>query len=103
VAADTTPQDRAVQALHDKFDLSSGVISLMAPTLTEMLDYTPTARTGPSPLDFRRLKLREILDCLADAGLLAVSEDQLRDDFNAMKAQTEAMGARIRELEAGRG
>lgn len=100
---DTTPRDRAIAALNEKFDCGSGVIGLGTPELEHL---TATKATGPDLFDWQKLTLGEIVDCLADAGLLAdsapvemaeLSGALWHTSFQAMKAQHDALVQRLRE------
>lgn len=70
MTGDTTPQDLAIKVLNGKFNCAWGFISVEPITVEDLRHSTPTAKTGPSPLNTRKLTLGEIVDCLADAGLL---------------------------------
>lgn len=106
MAADTTPQDRAITALNDKFRCDNGAISLDP---QELRHLTATKTTGPDLLDWQKLTLGEIVDCLAEAGLLAdpakaetlgLSHALLLNGYRGYADQVNAMARRIQELEA---
>lgn len=82
--ADATPQVRAVddvralavKALHDRFQCDAGTIALEPPAAEEWPHLTAIKTTGPDLFDWQKLTLGEIVDCLADAGLLASSHSK---------------------------
>lgn len=98
MTSSATPQDRAVQALHDKYGLGAGVLSAVPLTLADMLDHTPSTSTGPSILDFRCLRLGEILDCLADAGLLSSGTQEDQGD-GSLRSEPPALGPSEADIE----
>lgn len=65
----------AIKALYEKFRPDGGVIALDPLTAGEWPHLTATKTTGPGLLDWQKLTLGEIADCLAEAGLLAAPKD----------------------------
>lgn len=66
------PRELAMQALNAKFDCGNGTIALEP---VELRHLTATKATGPGLLDWQKLTLGEIVDCLAEAGLLAAPRE----------------------------
>jgi len=93
----TTPQDRAIAALNEKFDCANGTISLEPPELRHL---TATKATGPGLFDWQKLTLGEIVDCLADAGLLA---DPAKAEALTAVAESAHPGEFLREELQARG
>lgn len=60
----------AVQALFEKFQCDAGVIAVDPITAEEWPHLTAIKATGPGLFDWQKLTLGEIVDCLAEAGLL---------------------------------
>jgi hypothetical protein len=93
MTGDTTPQDLAIKAINDKFNCEWGSISLEPYTLADLRHTTPTAKVGPRTLDTRKLTLGEIVDCLADAGLLCSSPAvQPKDEEGSLRSEPSAAG-----------
>lgn len=66
------PRQLAMQALNAKFDCGNGTIALEP---VELRHLTATKATGPGLLDWQKLTLGEIADCLAEAGLLVAPRE----------------------------
>jgi hypothetical protein len=100
---DTTPQDRAIAVLNEKFNCANGAIGLDPPELRHL---TAVKTTGPGLFDWQKLTLGEIVDCLAEAGLLVdpakvktlgLSHALLLNGYRGYADQVNAMARQIQE------
>lgn len=69
------PRTLAVKALYEKFQCDTSTISLELHGPEEWPHLTAIKTTGPGLFDWQKLTLGEIVDCLADAGLLAPARE----------------------------
>ncbi len=91
MTGDTTPQQQAVEALVEHFQPDAkGCISLYPAKSSR--DYSAATSTGDGPMDFRILSFGEIVDCLADAGLLCSSPVQPKEDEGSLRSVPSAPG-----------
>jgi len=84
----TTPQDRAVQALVEKFQCDrDGIIGQLS---ADPRNLAACKKTGDGFLDFGAVTLGEIADCLADAGLLSSGTQEEED--GSLRSEPSAAG-----------
>lgn len=69
----SNPQDLAVEALVEFFQSDTKGRIALYPASSDR-DYSAATSTGAGPLDFRILSFGEIVDCLAEAGLLVTPQ-----------------------------
>jgi hypothetical protein len=85
---DTTPQDRAVKALAEKFKAGYDKSGFYVDNLR---DYsTLTAEQDEDGPTLRPLTFGEIVDCLADAGLLSSGTQEDGEEVSSLRSEPSA-------------